>query len=157
MAAPLAYLLTWTCYGTWLHGDARGSVDDKHNAPGQEFVPPNPRWVTHAQEHLRHPPVELNPAMRTLVDETIRAHCDYRTWALSAVAVRSNHVHVVVSCPDVPPETALRELKAWSTRRLREAGLVGKDARVWTHHGSTRYLWDDQSTYAAARYVRELQ
>ncbi len=24
MSEPLAYLLTWTCYGTWLHGDRRG-------------------------------------------------------------------------------------------------------------------------------------
>jgi hypothetical protein len=27
-----AYLLTLRAYGTWLHGDARGSVDKEHNA-----------------------------------------------------------------------------------------------------------------------------
>ena len=24
---PLAYLITFRCYGTWLHGDQRGSID----------------------------------------------------------------------------------------------------------------------------------
>ena len=28
MAAPLAYFLTWTCYGTWLHGDEPGQDGD---------------------------------------------------------------------------------------------------------------------------------
>jgi hypothetical protein len=31
---PLAYLITFRCYGTWLHGDARGSVDPTHNVYG---------------------------------------------------------------------------------------------------------------------------
>ena len=29
-AAPLAYLITFNTYGTWLHGDRRGSVDSNH-------------------------------------------------------------------------------------------------------------------------------
>ena len=24
---PLAYLISFRCYGTWLHGDERGSID----------------------------------------------------------------------------------------------------------------------------------
>ncbi|HEX9659180.1 MAG TPA: hypothetical protein VGA18_02730, partial [Rhodothermales bacterium] len=32
--APLAYLITFTTYGTWLHGDERGSVDPGHSIPG---------------------------------------------------------------------------------------------------------------------------
>jgi hypothetical protein len=28
---PLAYLITFRCHGTWLHGDERGSVDRFHN------------------------------------------------------------------------------------------------------------------------------
>jgi hypothetical protein len=28
---PLAYLITFRCYGTWLHGDERGSVDRFRN------------------------------------------------------------------------------------------------------------------------------
>ena len=28
---PLAYLITFRTYGTWQHGDERGSVDREHN------------------------------------------------------------------------------------------------------------------------------
>jgi hypothetical protein len=28
---PLAYLFTFRCHGTWLHGDERGAVDRFHN------------------------------------------------------------------------------------------------------------------------------
>ena len=55
---------------------------------------------------------------------------------------------------DATPERAMSECKAWSTRRLREAGLVGSDERVWTRHGSTRYLWDRASLDRAIAYVR---
>ncbi len=30
---PQAYLFTFACYGTHLHGDERGSVDHLHNVP----------------------------------------------------------------------------------------------------------------------------
>src|SRR5689334_19440827 len=28
---PLGYLITFRCYGTWLHGDERGAIDRFHN------------------------------------------------------------------------------------------------------------------------------
>ncbi len=38
---PLAYLITIRCYGTWLHGDERGSVDRKYNRYGTPRIAPN--------------------------------------------------------------------------------------------------------------------
>jgi hypothetical protein len=38
---PLAFLITWRTYGTWLHGDSRGSVDRAHNRYGTPRLPPN--------------------------------------------------------------------------------------------------------------------
>ena len=38
---PLAYLITFRSYGTWLHGDERGSVDRFHNVYGTPRLPPN--------------------------------------------------------------------------------------------------------------------
>ena len=37
----LAYFITFRCYGTWLHGDERGSVDRFHNIYGMPFIPKN--------------------------------------------------------------------------------------------------------------------
>ena len=36
MSYPMAWFMTWTTYGTWLHGDARGSFLD------QTYLPPGP-------------------------------------------------------------------------------------------------------------------
>jgi hypothetical protein len=38
---PLAYLITFRAYGTWLHGDKRGSVNRFHNRFGTPFIAPS--------------------------------------------------------------------------------------------------------------------
>ena len=40
---PLAYFSTFTTYGTWLHGDERGSVDREHNQVGTPWLEPDGR------------------------------------------------------------------------------------------------------------------
>ena len=157
MSVPLAYLLTWTCYGTWRHGEERGWVDDGHNTPGSPYVPENVHRARWEKVELRHAAVELKSRERQIVTETIAAHCLHRGWELLALNVRSNHVHAVVVCGELSPEEAMVQLKAWSTRRLREAGCVAADAQVWTKHGSTRYLWNDKSVAGAVAYVLDGQ
>jgi REP element-mobilizing transposase RayT len=151
MNDPLAYLLTWTCYGTWLPGDTRGWVDGfTHEA----HVLPDPEREQQAQGLMIDAAVSLNEADRELVAATIRDHCEVRGWVLHAVNVRTNHVHVVVGLGDTP-DKALREFKAWSTRRLKEACPGRK--RWWTEGGSRRYLWKEESVAAAIAYVMEQQ
>lgn len=99
----------------------------------------------------------LTPDARRIVERAISDHCQIRHWELLALTARSNHVHVVVFANDESPEQVLTQSKSWSTRRLREAGLVASDQRVWTRHGSTRWLNDEQSVAAAVRYVTEAQ
>ncbi len=158
MVAPLACFLTRTCYGRWRHGDERGSVGRQHNVPGTDYLPPQPRRQRMEARRLTQAPVTLGPPARRVVERAVRDHCRHRGWTLLAVNVRSNHVHVVVTCaPEVPPERALAEFKAWSTRRLRSEGHVRANAQVWTHHGSTRWINDATSLNAAAAYVTEGQ
>jgi hypothetical protein len=38
---PLAYLITLRTFGTWLHGDERGSVGRKRNVYGRREIAPN--------------------------------------------------------------------------------------------------------------------
>ncbi len=45
------------------------------------------------------------------------------------------------------------QFKAWATRRLREAGLAKNDSRVWTEHGSTRWINSDIGLQEAIDYV----
>jgi len=153
MSDPIAYFITWTCYGTWLHGDGRGSVDDQHRTYGQPFIPLDLSKAAEEQSRMKHATVRLDRRARDRVKAAIERHCRLRNWELLAVNVRSNHVHVVAACGPVPPERVLTELKAWSTRYLREAGCVSATARVWTQHGSTRYIWNNKQLSDTLWYV----
>ncbi len=72
-----------------------------------------------------------------------------------AANVRTNHVHVVVAGAETP-ERMMTAFKAWSTRRMREAGLVAEGS-PWSRHGSTRYLWDETELADAVAYVMDGQ
>lgn len=152
----LGYLITFTTYGTWLHGDKRGSVDRDHNIPGTPQVDADARRVRHEVALLKNPPVLLSAERRALVHRTILEVCERRDWTLHALNVRSNHVHVVVSAPE-SPERVMNDLKSWATRGLVAAGLIQHGTAVWTRHGSTRYLWKPQHLAAGCQYVCEHQ
>lgn len=152
MGIPTAYFLTWTCYGTWLHGDPRGSVDREHNQYQTPVIPPSAALETRRAMTLEHVPEWFCHEARLCVDRTIRAHAAHRNWNIHALNVRSNHVHLVVSA-GVPPELVVHQMKSWSTRLLREGGWVAASTRVWTSHGSTRYLWDGDGLSQAIEYV----
>jgi REP element-mobilizing transposase RayT len=158
MSDPLAFLLTFRTYGTWLHGDARGSVDDDHNAPGTPLLPPDDQRQDSAAEILTHEPLILSDAMRRTVDEAILDECSFRYWELMERAVRTNHIHIVVGFAGTPPELMIQRLKARASRWLRERGLVPRDRTIWSDRpGSRRYLWKPEHIQAACAYVRDGQ
>ena len=150
---PLAYLISFRTYGTWLHGDDRGSVDREHNTPGTPYLPANLDRERSARQRMRRQPVTLTKDQRVVVDKTIKEVCAYRGWFLHEMNIRTQHIHMVVTS-DRPPEPTMLSLKSWCTRRLREAGLVARDVTPWSRHGSTLYLWTDKSFARARRYVR---
>ncbi len=132
-------------------------MDDAHNIYGTPFLVPDAHRGADERRRLANPPETLDADARRVVRNTIVAHCACRQWTILALQVRSNHVHLVVENPRVPPETVLTQLKAWCTHRWREAGLAGPRAAVWTHHGSTRYLWHVVGVRQAVDYVTDGQ
>lgn len=156
MSDPLAYFITFTTYGTWLHGRAPGSVDRQHNVPGTEFLPVNSQLEAARRKSMRQPPYVLDAPRRDVVLRTIREVAKHRKWRLWAVHVRSNHVHVVITAAD-KPEKVMSDLKAWASRRLREACGEDADRDRWTQHGSTRWINDESSLESAIVYVVDEQ
>src|SRR2546421_4362323 len=94
---PLGYLITFRCYGTWLHGDERGSVDREHNRYKSPFAAPNQNRRRHNLNSLKSGPVLLNAEQRASVEKAIGDTCSHRKWQLYACNVRTNHVHSVIS------------------------------------------------------------
>jgi REP element-mobilizing transposase RayT len=153
---PLAYLLTWPTYGTWLPGDDRGWVQH-----GKGFQLPDPVRRLEAAARMADDACRLGDSQRALVEATIAAHCSVRTWTMHAVNCRSNHVHVVVTA-DKHPDTVCDQFKAWCTRKLKEQQLSARpDSRErekwWAARCSKRYINDETSLESAILYVRDAQ
>ena len=147
---PLAYLITFTCYGTRLAGNESGSVDREHNLPGSDFLPSNPRRLQANTKQLGFPAYEFGIPLATIVLRAIREVCEYRGWKLLAVHVRARHVHLVAAARE-RPEKVMGDVKAYASRTLNRRER--KTAPRWTRHGSTRYLWKPEEVCAAVQYV----
>ena len=150
---PLAYLITFRCYGTWLHGDERSSVDRFHHQYRAPRIPPNAMWRRYNEHQLKREPVILNALRRRPVENAIREVCQFKGWSLHAVNVRTNHVHAVVAIGPEKPERALNAFKSYSTRRMRKNGCWDSDASPWVDKGSQRHLWNERSVALAVDYV----
>ncbi len=149
---PLAYFITFHTYGTWLHGDCRGSIDRAHNRYESPRIPANPRWHDYNRQSLRTKPLTLGPRARQVTEEALRETCRIRKWSLFASNVRTNHVHVVLTAQQ-KAKLVRDALKANATRRLREEKLWLHPFSPWVRKGSLRRLWTERSLIRAIEYV----
>ncbi len=150
---PLAYLITFRCYGTWLHGDQRGSYRRNFRLlSGVSDVPPRRGLENAERQQLKHAPIKLNQRQRTIVEQAVRDVCKHRKYRMRAINVRTNHAHSVVSALN-HPEPILDAFKSYSTRALRAAGLLSAEVKPWARHGSTVYLWKETDVEKAVEYV----
>jgi REP element-mobilizing transposase RayT len=156
MDTPLAYFITFTCYGTWLHGDARGSVDQDHNVPETPVLDPDSERCARERGQLKEPPYRLDAPRRQVTLNAIREIARRKGWALHAVHVRSNHVHLVLTA-DGPPERVMNDLKTAASRRLNQAYPAEDGCGRWTRHGSTLYLWTEEAVAQKVCYVLDGQ
>ena len=147
------YLITFTTYGTWLHGDRRGFVDLEHNRVGDPVRTEHRSLHEKSEQAMKSKPYTLDEAARNVVLAAIRQHAEFRGWSLLAVHVRSNHVHVVVA-GEATPERMMTEFKAYASRALNALDSV---SHRWTRHGSTLWLKAEDSICRAVEYVVEEQ
>jgi REP element-mobilizing transposase RayT len=150
---PLAYLITFRSYGTWLHGDERGSVSRFRNQYKSRRLPPEKTWHQTNTKRLHQEMVLLDSARRHCIEESANQTCEIRKWKLYAINVRTNHVHLVVSIAEQKPETALNAFKANATREMRAKGCWESTRSPWSDKGSKRYLWNEKSLARAIDYV----
>ena len=105
---------------------------------------------------MKAPGFRISPRVRAELEPAFEEVCEHRGWAILALNIRFEHIHVVVAAQD-QPEKVLGAFKAYGTRRLRELGLVDADARVWARHGSTRLLTTESAVFAAIDYTANRQ
>lgn len=145
---PLAYYMTFTAHGTWLHGDPRKSIIRKHGIP--HILPAHAGLYRHEQGRLKSPPFVMDSRRRTIVRDVMVKHCNIRKWRLFALHVRSNHAHVVVRANRHIDRVA-EELKGWATRMLRRDGPA--DLNVWARGSSKKFIFKECKLREKIHYV----
>ncbi len=159
----LAYFITFSTYGTWLHGTSKGmgSVNRDHNQYGEDYVAPDAQREAQSRENMSQPAyVMRSNEERGIVCDAIVALCREKGWRLLAVHVRTNHVHVVVSV-DRDPGRVMSDMKARASRELNRwegSPLTSCAARQrWTRHGSTLHLFEESSVMEKIDYTLNRQ
>ena len=144
MAKTLGYMITFTTYGTWLQGDKRGFVKDGETyAANQSLAESN-------KQNLSKSPVRLSKKHRAIAAEAIFEKADKLDQKILALAVCSNHVHIVVNYISAPIGLVVSHYKNSAQVALRKVGLTG---RIWTKGFDKRYCFDEQALKSRIDYV----
>jgi REP element-mobilizing transposase RayT len=161
------WLITWTCYGTWLPGARQGFVshvrDEQgnlaiHNIPGTPFDADMPALEAHARPQMKGPAVSLDQAAAKAMIAQYQETCRIKGWELQAASVMFNHTHVVVGVAGDPePQSILETLKSWATRAVRKLRTLPPNGTFWTAKGSKRKLPDDRAVRGGVVYVTRKQ
>jgi REP element-mobilizing transposase RayT len=152
-SGPVAYFITFRTYGTWLHGDKRGSMGRRTaHTPGAPTLKPNTYRQGWEQRQLKHSAIYFNSIQRSLIDHVIREVIKTNQWQLHVLDVQGDHVHVVLTALK-RPEAVMNSLKSWCTRELRKARCISNEIKPWSRHGSTRWLWTEDELREACVYV----
>jgi REP element-mobilizing transposase RayT len=150
------YHLIWTTYGTWLPGDERGWMKKGDSA----VQLPDPGLVATIREQMKEELVLLDAEQCRIVTETIRTHCQTRNWTICALAVRTNHVHVILQA-DREGSVIRDQLKAWCSRKLSDhadlqaiQSKTGGRRRWFTEGAYLRRIETEDYLEAAVAYVQ---
>jgi hypothetical protein len=158
------WFYTWRTYGTWLPGedgfvgyyhsrDGRRVID---NVPGElpaEAIPPLARY---AQENMAGEPVALTCEQAEAVLSQFHETAAYRGWAIDAVAVMVNRIHLVFGVPGDPDQSEiLKSWKSYASRALNRLGPKPTAPRWFADSGSKRPLKAEPNRIGAICYVRD--
>ena len=137
-------MLTWTTYGSWLQGDERGWVKN-----GRVLQPDIRLYLTNKRK-LKSKPVTLNESQRGLVKEAIFTEAERINHSICALAVCSNHVHIVAEPCSESISRIVQRYKRVSTYTLQKNGFKGK---VWTKGYDKRYCFEVKDLGNVINYV----
>ena len=145
MAKTAGYMITWTTYGSWLQGDERGYVKEGRIYPGDELLRQN-------NERLQiHKAIRLSKAQRQLVQNAIIKEAERQGQRIYALAVCSNHVHLLLEYIPRPLSKVLAHYKTAARLALRTLGQTGK---VWAKGYDKRFCFDQATLAQKIKYVQ---
>ena len=139
-------MVTWTTYGTWLQGDKRGYVKDGEIQPSND----NLKYTNQKQQKFQV--VNLSSSQKHIVREAIVQEAEKINQKIPAIAVCSNHVHIVAEVSSEAVEQIVHRYKRSATFALRKSGLDGK---VWSTGYDKRFCFTDEDIEQKIKYVNK--
>ena len=149
---PIAFFITWTVYGTFLQGDARGWRKRKRGSQT-----PQPKLNVWRADRLKYSIELLGSDQREAVEIEIDRLANFRGWHLWASNARVNHVHVIVTASGFSGAKVRDQLKANCTRILREKWSKFVARPVWTTGGDWQCVNTEGELEQVVFYVSEGQ
>lgn len=137
-------MLTWTTYGTWLQGDQRGFVKNGQILPGNKGLE---KFNSRIQKYEA---VELNSRQQKVVERAIVEKARAIGQKIFALAVCSNHVHIVLNNTFEPVGKVAGCYKNAGRIALRAGGF---NKRLWTRGFDKRYCFDSNDLNRRTQYV----
>jgi REP element-mobilizing transposase RayT len=142
----LGYMVTWTTYGMWLQGDKRGYVKNG------KTLKPDPELEKTNQGRQTNEKVKLTGRQREQIREAILAEAKKIGQKVFALAVCSNHVHILVEPIDETISNIVGRYKRAGTIAILQTGFEGK---VWTRGYDKRYCFDEDMLQKRIGYVEK--
>ncbi len=143
---PIASFITFTTFGTWLHGDQRGSVIKIKETT--KLIEPNLNFQNHQLSKMKLEPVIFDNKQRKIVRDAIVEHCEFKKWQLYALHVRSNHVHILLKADK---DDLIADIKSWATRKLKQAGY--HKPKFWSRGGSLKHILNEEKMREKIDYI----
>ena len=140
----IAYMLTWTTYGTWLQGDERGYCKDG------KTLAANSGLYNSNYNSLKHKPVYLSDQQRDVAKNGIHKEAKRIGQHVYALTVRNNHIHLILEKTEDTIESTAHRYKRTATHVLRKEGVKGN---VWTKGYDKRYCFNRDDLNARIEYV----
>jgi len=141
----IGYMVTWTTYGSWLPGDERGYVKHGKTLAGDS------RILKASQERQKSAIVKLDSRQKTYVRRAILDEAERIGQTIEALAVCTNHVHLVARPSRESIEAAVSRYKNVAMFALRKQNHLG---RLWTRGFDKRFCFDERSLKDRIEYVQ---
>ena len=156
-APAYAYLLTIRTYASWLHGDARGSVDPRHNKFDTPTIQPSRALEKVMCSGTIETSFKMQENYRDTVLQSVMETCRYNHWHLFALHIRIEHMHLVVQS-SMPKEKTMGKIKCYATKDLKKSHPeLLQRKNFWSRHGSTKNIWAPEAIFPALYYVVKKQ
>ena len=147
MPELIGYMATWNTYGSWKPGDDRGYVNNQ----GQTLKG-NKGLLQISTEKQKCPIVKLNKQEKKIAEQVIFAEAEKIGHKIIALAVCTNHVHLLSKPHQQSIESIIGRYKSITTRAFWKYGRKGK---IWARGFDKQFCRSIKELTARINYVQK--